>query len=163
MALFACSSGSLWTEEREGTPAAPPAFLEGVRFEAFEAGTTEVEVQAGSAEVDWAQSEVRVQGVRIVLPAEDRGPVEVEAERGRIDLATEGFVLGGRVVARTGDGQRLETAELRYEPGPRKLVSDAPVRVLGERLEIVGSGMEIDVPTRRVRLRGPVRAKTEAE
>jgi LPS export ABC transporter protein LptC len=137
--------------------------LEGVRFEAYRGGETDVQVQARFAEVDWAQSEVRVRGVRIVLPGEDRGPVEVQAEQGRIDLETEGFVLGGRVVARTGDGQRLETAELRYEATPRKLVSDDPVRVLGQRLEVVGSGMEIDVPTRRVRLRGPVRAKSEGE
>jgi LPS export ABC transporter protein LptC len=159
--LFACSSGGLWTEAPKGPPPLPPALLEGVRFEAYRDGVTDAEVRSQFAEVDWAQDEVRLQGVQIVLPGQDRGPLAVQAEHGRIDLVTKGFVLGGRVVARTGDGQRLETARLRYEAGPRKLVSDDPVRVLGQRLELVGSGMEIDVATRRVRLRGPVRAQTE--
>jgi LPS export ABC transporter protein LptC len=159
--LTACSSGSLWTEERGARASLPPAHLEGVRFEGYRGGASDVEIRARSAEVDWDRDEVRLESVRIFLPATQRGPLEVQADRGRIDLASEGFVLQGEVVAQTGDGQRLETRELRYEPARRTLIGDHPVRVTGERLDLVGSGMELDVPTRRVRLRGPVRATTE--
>jgi LPS export ABC transporter protein LptC len=152
-ALGACSSGSLWTEGESAAVPPPPALLEGVRFEGYRGGASDVEVRARAAEVDWASEEVRLEHVQISLPGADRGPLKVEAERGRIDLATEGFVLEGRVVARTGDGQRLETRELRYEPTRRILIGDHPVRVTGRRLNVVGSGMELDVPTRRVRVR----------
>jgi LPS export ABC transporter protein LptC len=134
-----------------------------VVFEGYRGVDTDVELHARSAEVDWAHDEVRLQHVRILLTDEDRGPVDVAAAAGRIDLNTEGFVLDGSVVASTADGQRFETSMLRYEPERRKLVSNDPVRVAGSRLTVVGSGMELDVPTRRVRLLGPVRATTEAE
>ncbi len=159
--LIACSSGRLWTEEQPAAVYLPPALLEGVRFEGYRDGAPDVEVRARAAEVDWAKEEVRLERVRISLPAMERGPVEVRAARGRINLATEGFVLEGGVVVRTGDGQTLETRELRYEPTRETLVSDHSVRVRGKGLDLVGSGMELDVPTRRVRLRGPVRATTE--
>jgi LPS export ABC transporter protein LptC len=119
-----------------------------------------MELRARSADVRWAQDEVLLSKVRIFLAEQERGPVEVKADRGQIDLKTEAFVLQGQVVALTADGQRFETSELRYEPDRRKLVSDSPVRVKGPRIEVVGTGMEVDVPTRRVRLLGPVRATT---
>jgi LPS export ABC transporter protein LptC len=104
---------------------------------------------------------VVLEEVRIELPWESGGPVQVRAERGRVDLKTREFVLEGQVVASTSDGERFETRALRYEPEREMLVSDDPVRVSGKRLDVEGAGMEIHVPARRVKLLGPVRAATE--
>jgi LPS export ABC transporter protein LptC len=104
---------------------------------------------------------VVLEEVWIELPWEDRGPVQVRADQGRVDLKTRGFVLEGQVVASTHDGERFETRALRYEPERERLVSDDPVRVSGKRVDVQGAGMEIHVPARRVKLLGPVQATTE--
>jgi LPS export ABC transporter protein LptC len=120
-----------------------------------------VRLSATSADVDWAGSQVLLERVRISLPGEERGPVDVQASEGRIDLGSRGFELLGGVVASTGEGERFETKALRYVPERGILLSRDPVHVKGARLELVGGGMELDVSTRRVRLLGPVRATTE--
>jgi LPS export ABC transporter protein LptC len=139
----------------------PGATLHGVVFDAYRAGSRSVRLTATSAEVDWAGSEVLMERVRISLPGEERGPVDVQATEARIDLGSRGFELRGGVVASTGEGERFETKALQYLPDRGVLVSRDPVHVKGTRLELVGSGMELDVSTRHVRLLGPVRASTE--
>ena len=161
LCLVACSQGSSLPPAVDAGSNAPPALMQGVRFGAYRFDGTDLELRARSAEIDWANQEVRLTHVTIQLPEEARGPLEVQSESGRISLATEGFVLEGGVTATTADGRRFETRSLRYEPKERALVTSDPVRVTGGRLEVEGSGMEVDVPTRRVRLLGPVRATTE--
>ena len=163
--LLACGSGSILGPTSPSSSETPPARLEGVVFEGYRAGVREVRVRARTAEVDWERERVQLERVSILLTAPDRsaeGPVEVRADRGWIDLATEGFVLEGGVVATTADGERVETARLHYEPERHLLVSRDPVRLVGERLQIDASGLELDVRTRQVRFLGPVRARTEA-
>jgi LPS export ABC transporter protein LptC len=164
LGVLACGSGSAWTPSPRQAGEAPPALLDGVVFEGFRGGAREVQIRAHTAQVDWSREEVALERVSILLTATEdagEGPVEVQAQRGRIDLTTEAFVLDGGVVAKTADGDRMETARLVYEPNRQVLVSRDPVRVIGERLRIDASGLELDVRTRRVRLLGPVRATTE--
>ena len=162
--LLGCGPGTVWAPGPEVQLKAPPALLEGVLFEGFRGGVREVQIRARSAEVDLNTQDVVLDRVSILLTGTEGGedgPVHVKAAKGRMDLKTDAFVLEGEVVATTAKGERAETARLHYEPERHLLVSHDPVRMISERMHIDAAGLELDVRTRRVRLLGPVRARTE--
>lgn len=159
--LMACGAEGSSGEAAAQPPPAPVARLHGVVFDGYRGDSRNLQLTAGSADVDWGAEEVFLDRVRIVLPEEQPGPLSVRAARGRIDLRSRGFVLEGGVVASTPEGERFETRSLRYLPDRNVLVSDDPVTVRGRRLDLVGTGLELDVATRQVRVLGPVRARTE--
>lgn len=160
LAAIACRSDVPWGREGPPERRAPLATLEGVVFDGYRAGSRNVRLRAGGARVDWESGRVGLERVRILLPGQTRGPVEVAAAAGSIDLKTRAFSLDGEVVASTADGGRFETRALHYDPERGLLVGDEPVRLVRSRLEVVGTGIELDLGGRTVRLRGPVTART---
>jgi LPS export ABC transporter protein LptC len=138
-------------------PSLPPALLEDVVFEGWAGDEREVEVRARRARVDMAERVVHLEGVRIEFRDAERGPVEIRAQRGTLDLEADDFVLEGRVEGRIGADERFETSELRYDAARERVWTDQPVRVTRPSLRLEGDGLEIDVPARRLTIRGNVR------
>ncbi len=134
-----------------------PARLEQVVFEGYRQGSLEVEVRAASAEVDPLERVARLRDVKISFADARRGAIVIRAEAARYDMRSDDFVLEGRVEGETGEGERFEARDVRYDAKREKLRSDEPVRVYRENLTLSGEGMEIDVATRRVKIEGKVR------
>ncbi|NRA02260.1 MAG: LPS export ABC transporter periplasmic protein LptC [Myxococcales bacterium] len=137
---------------------APPAVLYGVDFDGYRAANHEVEVRAETAEVDSVTGHARLWEVRIRFEEPGRGPVEVKAERAEVDLASDDFVLSGRVEGSLGSRERFYTSELRYQRERERLWTDRPARLVGARTVVRGQGLELDLRTRRLRLLGSVDA-----
>ncbi len=156
--LVACAPAStVDTEGRTALTSAPPATLERLVFEGYTQGSRDVEVRARRAQVDPATRKAVLEDVRISFEDEQRGAVEISAESARLDLASDDFLLEGRVSGTTGEGERFEGEQVYYEARTKKLRSDHPVRVYRHNLTLAGDGMEIDLVTRRVKIEGRVR------
>ncbi len=156
--IVACAPAS--TADTEGQTvltSAPPATLERLVFEGYTQGVREVEVRARRAQVDSATRKAVLEDVRISFEDEQRGAVEISAESARLDLASDDFLLEGRVSGTTGEGERFEGEQVYYEARTKKLRSDRPVRVYRHNLTLAGDAMEIDLETHRVKIEGRVR------
>ncbi len=154
----ACAPGS--SAEAPGAKAraeAAPATFDELVFEGYRQGSLEVEVRAASAEVDPVARVARLRDVKISFADARRGAIVIRAEAARYDMQSDDFVLEGRVEGQTGEGERFEARDVRYDAKREKLRSDEPVRVYRENLTLTGDGMEIDVATRRVKIEGRVR------
>ena len=160
--LLACGAEIAGLEPRL-PPGVPPALLEDVVFEGWANDKREVEVRARRARVETAERVAHLEGVRIELRDAQRGPVEIRAQRGSLDLEADNFVLEGRVEGRIGADERFETSELRYDAAQERAWTDQPVRVTRPGLRLEGDGLEIDVPARKLTIRGNVRATFEGE
>ncbi|UCB52725.1 MAG: LPS export ABC transporter periplasmic protein LptC [Candidatus Zixiibacteriota bacterium] len=142
-------------------PASPRAELQGVVFDGYSAGSRDVEVHAVRAWVDPANRVVDLSKVRIGFEDEKRGKIQIRAQSAQLRLDTDDFVLRGQVEGTTGEGERFTTAEVRYEQARERLWTDQPVELHRSNLLLKGGGMELHVPTRRVRITGDVRATLE--
>ena len=138
---------------------APPAQLEGVLFEGYTAGALEVRVHAARAEIDAAGLQAHLRQVRIEFDDPERGPLDIHAQRGRVDLVADDFVLSGEVEGTVGDGQHFSTSEVRYVASAQRLWTDQPVTVTSPNLVLRGDGMEIDLTARKLVIRGRVHTK----
>ncbi len=160
--LLACGAEIAGLDTRLPTET-PPALLENVVFEAWSGSAREVEVRARRARVETAERVAHLEGVRIEFRDAERGLVEIRAQRGSLDLEADDFVLEGRVEGRIGADERFETSELRYDAAQERAWTDQPVRVTRPSLRLRGDGLEIDVPARRLTIRGNVRTTLEGQ
>ena len=138
---------------------APPAVLYGVDFDGYRTGSHEVEVRAETAEVDLRTGVAELWDVRIHFDEGDRGPVDVEAQRAEVELASDDFVLSGAVEGSVGSRDRFYTSDLRYQRDAERLWTDGPARLVGARTVVRGRGLELDLRTRTLRLLGSVEAE----
>lgn len=166
--LLAALSGSVLAcggdvaDSREDRPiGTPPALLEGVVFEGWAGAARELEVRAQRARIETERRIAHLEGVRIVFQDSERGPVEIRAQRGSLDLVADDFVLEGRVEGRLGGEERFETSQVRYDASGERVWTDQPVRVFRSNLRLEGDGLEIDVAARRLTIRGNVRTTFE--
>lgn len=139
----------------------PDAELEGVLFEGHRAGLRDIEVRARIARIDPEERRAELEGVRIELADSDRGRLSIRAERGTLDLVADDFLLSGRVEGVVGDEQRFRTSEVRYESERQRLWTDQPVNVSRGPIALEGRGMELDLASRTLRIRGRVRTTLE--
>ncbi len=140
-----------------------PAVLERVVFEGYVQGEREVEVLAARAEVDPSTRIALLTDVKISFEDARRGAIVVHADGARLELASDDFVLLGKVDGTTASGERFVGEEVRYDAKARKLRSDRPVRVYRQNMSLVGDGIEIDVETRRVKIEGRVRTTVRSK
>ena len=136
----------------------PPAELRGVIFEGFSGGIRDAEVRAAEARIDTEERVAVLRGVNIGFSDERRGRVEIQAERGTLDLDTEDFFLSGGVEGRTALGDRFLTAKLEYRRDGRSLRAVDPVRLDRSNMQLYADGMEFDLEDRRIVLTGKVEA-----
>ncbi len=137
--------------------------LEGVVFEGYSRGEREVEVRAAWAEVDPSTRIARLTDVKISFEDARRGAIVVHADAARLELASDDFVLLGKVDGTTASGERFVAEEVRYDAKAQKLRSDRPVRIYRQNMSLVGDGMEIDIETRRLKIEGRVRTTVSSK
>ena len=163
--LAGCTPVSSLEAESDAAEPEPiaPARLEGVVFEGYVQGVREIEVRAASAEVDPSTRIALLTDVKISFEDAQRGAIVVHADGARLELASDDFVLLGKVDGTTASGERFVGEEVHYDAKAQKLRSDRPVRVYRQNMSLVGDGMEIDIETRRVTIEGRVRTTVRSK
>ena len=97
--------------------------------------------------------DVRVSG----LDANSKRSFDVRCDRGELDVEKNDFFAEGDVHGSTGDGQRYQTAWVRYDHAKGLLFTDAPVAMEDDSGSFRGDGFRYDTRKRSFRLLGNVR------
>jgi LPS export ABC transporter protein LptC len=142
-------------------PPLPVAKLSKVVFEGYQADERGVMVAAAEARVNLAEGMAELSQVRIAFDEDRRGPIQVRADEARLEIVGNDFVLRGNVRGAAGAGESFATDEIHYDEETRRLWTDSPVRVERASMTLHGEGMELDLPSRRIRIMGRVRVTSE--
>lgn len=81
---------------------------------------------------------------------------DVRCDRGELDVETNDFLAEGDVRGTTGEGQRYQTAWVRYDHSRGLLYTDAPVAMEDASGSFRGDGFRYDTRKRSFRLLGNV-------
>jgi len=96
--------------------------------------------------------EVQVSG----MDPDRKHSFEVRCDRGELDIESNDFLAEGDVRGSTGDGQRYQTAWVRYEHARGLLYTDAPVAMEDGSGSFRGDGFRYDTRRKSFRLLGNV-------
>jgi len=81
---------------------------------------------------------------------------DMRCDRGELDVETNDFLAEGDVRGSTGEGQRYQTAWVRYDHSRGLLYTDAPVAMEDDSGSFRGDGFRYDTRRRSFRLLGNV-------
>jgi len=137
--------------------ATEPIEIRGMTFVLDEASGRHVVVRAARARVDPISEVARLADVEVVLRGERPGiDLTLHCATARIALSDQAFRLDGDVRGVDGDGRRMRTEWLEYDPAVQTLRTTAPVTVIDGAAEYRGQALVYEVDDRRLRLLGGV-------
>jgi LPS export ABC transporter protein LptC len=121
-------------------------------------GVRQGRIDADTAYVYNDSSSVQLQGMHVVFYAEDgQERATVVAERGELDQISDRMIARGNVVLTIhGDGRKIESAELLYDPDRDMIWSDsATVQTLADGRVTRGTAFESDLSFNNVTIANP--------
>jgi LPS export ABC transporter protein LptC len=121
-------------------------------------GVREGRVEADTAYAFYDSAVVKLRGMRLVFYNTDGSErAAVSAQAGEMNENTDRLVARGNVVLIVhGDGRKIETAELNYDPNQDRIWSDsATVQTLANGSVTRGTAFESDLEFRNVRIANP--------
>jgi LPS export ABC transporter protein LptC len=165
LAAFGCSSGLDLLESGGGHDSIeiPPIELTGVVFEGYRGDLRDLSVNAAEATVDMTAHVANLRQVSIGFSAEDASQVEISAPTGQFHLDADDFTLSDGVRGKTAEGETFTTDAVRYVSKRRVIESDSRVELSRTNLVVTATGMELEVPTHKLRLTGNVRARVQSQ
>lgn len=122
------------------------------------AGVREGRVEADTAYAYYDSATVRLKGMRLVFFNEDGTErATVTADGGELEENTDRMVARGNVVLIVhADGQKIETAELNYDPNHDRIWSDsATVRTMANGQVTRGTAFQSDLDFQNMRIENP--------
>ena len=120
--------------------------LEQLHYTQTEEGRRRWTLDADKAEYQRQQGQVSLKTVQLTLFEAGRlGQVRLQADQGLLDQEERQVEVWGNVIIKTERGEQLYTERLHYDDQQRRLHTDEPVRLLSERMELTGIGMQIDL------------------
>jgi LPS export ABC transporter protein LptC len=143
--------------------AAPPLPPTGGRIENFRytrttGGRTEWVLDAEAAEFFGDKARAVFENGRMEFTTKEGRVLRLSGRRGTFHTDTQDVEIDGNVIAGSNDGYRLLTETLRYDAGKNEVTTADPLLFFGDRLNVRGQGMKIEVDAQRVTLGGPVEA-----
>ncbi len=130
----------------EALPQQVDLALEQLHYTQTEEGRRRWTLDADKAEYRRQQGQAALETVQLTLYEAGRlGPVRLQADQGLLDQEERQVEVWGNVVIKTERGEQLYTERLHYDDQQRRLSTDGPVRLLSDRMELTGIGMQIDL------------------
>jgi LPS export ABC transporter protein LptC len=83
----------------------------------------------------------------------------VRADEGDVMQRSKDIEVRKNVILVSDDGLRLETSVLRWQAGPQRLWTNAPVRITRDGTTIEGSGLVVNMTQQTAEVKGRVRAQ----
>jgi LPS export ABC transporter protein LptC len=120
-------------------------------------GVREWSLDAASAQYQKAENRTLFKEIDATFYLEDGRTAHLSSEEGILLTDSKNIEVWGRVVLRSGPYE-LSTEKLRYEHGKRRIWTEAPIAVKGQRMTIKGDGMSFDLETEKVVIEGRVEA-----
>lgn len=140
-----------------GAHATEPIEIRGMTFVLDEASGRHVVVRAERARVDPIGEVAQLADVEVIVRGErPEIGLTLRCATARITLGDQAFRLDGDVRGVDGDGRRMRTEWLEYDPAVQTLRTTAPVTVVDGTAEYRGKALVYEVDARRLRLLGGV-------
>jgi len=120
-------------------------------------GIKEWSLEAGSALYIENEKKAVLKNLFITYYLKDRSEVYIEAEQGILQTDTNDIEVSGNVVIRN-DSYQLKTRRLTYEHEQRLIISNDPVHITGDDVELSAATLKYDLNANKIVLRGNVEA-----
>ncbi|MDJ0783836.1 MAG: LPS export ABC transporter periplasmic protein LptC [Desulfosarcinaceae bacterium] len=152
-------------EERRGRvdqppPVAPPTdatmALTNVRQTAVKNGIKEWHLEALAATLLEAKHQMILEQPTVEFFMENGEQLTLTAQKGILDTKTNDIQVSGQVVVRH-QAYTLTGEAFAYSHAEERLVSQAPVTIIGDRLRLTAARMTVDLNTQQTELAGDVK------
>jgi len=161
--LLAAAAGAWWliggrkppTQARPAAGEAPTSQFRGVELVDTDADGTRWRVSAEEGAGWEADGTGELKGIQATFEKKGKS-IRLSAARGRIEARDEVRLTGG--VSLYSENYEVSLDEAVYHRGEGRVVSDGPVTLRGPGLVARGVGLEVDVGSRRARVRAKVSA-----
>lgn len=157
--------GALWRHLQQQSPrqlleALPKQVdlaLDQLHYTQNEDGQRSWTLDADNAEYSRDSGQAMLDAVRLTMyDAGQFDEVKLTADKGALEQERQQVEVWGNVSVRTEKGQQLYTERLRYDGQQRQIVTAAAVRVVSPRMELKGTGMQIDLDSGHLLLKNDV-------
>lgn len=141
----------------EALPKQVDLALEKLHYTQNEEGRRSWTLDAEQAEYQRDSGQAKLEAVRLTLYTDGRfGEVKLSADHGLLDRAARQVEVWGQVVVVTASGERLTTERLHYDDRQHLLTTADPVLLTSSRMELKGTGMQVDLVRGRLLLKQDV-------
>ncbi len=120
-------------------------------------GIKEWSLEAGSALYIENEKKAVFKNLFITYFLKDQGEVYLEAEQGILQTDTNDIEFSGNVVIRN-ESYQLKTSRLTYEHERRLIISNDPVNISGDDVELSAATLKYDLDANKIVLTGNVEA-----
>ena len=143
-------------KNKEGLPALPrnvEISLSRIHYTETKNGIKQWDLFAEKGEYDKGRDVTRLIGVRLVLHEKGKsGDITLVSDQAHYFNASKDVALTGNVVAKSVSGMEFSTGRASYQSNRSVVVTDDRVRFTDGGLSVTGTGMELSVKTRQVRI-----------
>jgi LPS export ABC transporter protein LptC len=138
----------------------PDQIMENSTITFTEEGVKSVVIQSEYVAVYEKQDLKKAKGVRVdFYDGEGKHTSVLVADSGLIQEKRQNLEALGNVVVTTGEGIKLETASLRWDPQKRKIVTDDFVKITKKTDVVTGYGLEADEELKHFVIKKRVKGK----
>lgn len=145
-------------EMLEALPKQVDLALEKVHYTQEEAGQRRWTLNADQAAYQRGSKEVHLDNVEVIVyRAGEFGDLILKAGQGLWGQESQTVEIWDGVSVESGRGEQLTCERLRYLARKQRLVSDRPFRLQAPRLELSGTGFEVDLDAGRMLVKEAVK------
>lgn len=131
--------------------------LEELHYTQNEAGKRSWTLDADKAEYQRDNSRALLDAVHLTLFEAGRfGDIQLQAQHGLLKQEERQVEVWDQVRVSSARGEQLLTERLHYDDQQRRLTTDEPIRFSSPRMELTGTGMQIDIDTGRLLVKNDV-------
>jgi LPS export ABC transporter protein LptC len=155
--------GALPEEDLEALPRHIDLSLKEIRYTETSDGLRRWTLVADSAAHSVSEGVSRIENIQMSFyDAQGAEDVTLVARSGSFKVDSREVEVHGDVVVKSSQGFALYTEQLTYRETDRMIRTDAPVRMVSDRMALTGNGMLLSVVDHNLVLLSAVRARIEA-
>jgi len=133
--------------------------LEKIYLSSTNEGNKEWELKADLAQYFRQKNIAKFENVRLVFYSKDGRTYRLQGDQATVKTDTQDIKITGNIQVFTDDGYKLYTNSLTYHPKTKEIYAISPVKLVGDRIEIRGKSMKIDLKTGKMFLSKDVTTK----
>jgi len=133
--------------------------LEKILFVEDKHGQKTWELEAKSIQQYQNQNIMELEDVRVTVYMEGGRTVTISGNKGKVHQDSKDMELVGDVLLTSSDGYRLKTHSVSYHHSERKVTTPDLVEVEGKEIQLVGTGMFVDMEAKTIKVLNQVKTR----
>jgi len=126
-------------------------------------GVVEWDIKADRAELNQQQKQVSLIGMKAVLQTTEGLQMDFSGDRGLLNTGTNDFEIKenqGNLTVSMNNGYIIEAPSLTWKDKDREIISEYPIRIIGQGLWIRGDRMVVNLKNQQLIVNGDVHVTT---